>query len=85
MSVAYGYAHRKRREEWRARVERGEVACAYCGLMILPGERWDLSHDPFDRRRYIGPAHEAHNRNTALERRINGSGRGGFRWSSGSW
>jgi len=87
VSRLYGHAHRRLREEWRPRVERGEVCCCYgnCGLIILPGEPWDLAHDPFDSRRWMGPAHARCNRNSVLERRIHGSGSGGYRWSSDRW
>jgi hypothetical protein len=65
----YGYEHRKLRERWRPRVERGDVACSRCGLPIEPGAAWDLAHDPADRSRWIGPQHAACNRNTVAERR----------------
>jgi hypothetical protein len=83
MSAAkYGYAHRKLREQWRIRVERGQVACAYCGRMIAPGDDWHLAHDPADATRYIGAAHARCNCNTTLEKRLHGRVRGGFRWRS---
>jgi hypothetical protein len=87
MSARYGYKHRQLREKWRHRVDRGVVACCHprCGLPILPGEEWDLAHDPADSGRHIGPQHAACNRNTTLEKRLNGSRKGGFRWRSPEW
>lgn len=87
MSAArYGYEHRRLREQWRPRVERGEVACACgCGRMIPPGAAWDLGHDPMDKRRYLGPMLAACNRNTALERRLHGRRRRGFHYRSPAW
>lgn len=88
MSARYGHAHRVLRERWRPRVERGEVACClpWCGgVMILPGEPWDLAHDPLDATRTLGPAHAGCNRNTAVERRVQGRGRRGFHWRSPAW
>ena len=83
----YGYAHRALRERWRKRVERGGVFCTHprCGLEILPGEPWDLAHDPADRSRWIGCQHARCNRNTSLERRLRGSGSRGFRYRSPAW
>ena len=83
----YGYAHVKLREQWRARVEAGVVRCAHpqCGRMILPGEAWDLGHDPADRSRHVGPMHARCNRNTAVERRLHGRVKRGFRWRSPEW
>jgi hypothetical protein len=88
----YGYEHRKLRESWRPRVEAGQVACSLCGLMIEPGQEFDLAHDPMDSRRYLGPAHArarhcltGGNRNTALEKRLHGRRRKGFHWRSELW
>jgi len=69
----YGYGHQRLRKSWAPRVERGEVACACgCGWPILPGQAWDLGHDPHDPtgQRYLGPMLAAHNRNTTTERRL---------------
>jgi len=92
MSARYGYAHRALRERWRPRVERGEVACSLCGRMIERGAPWDLAHDPMDRTRYLGPAHArarhcltGGNRNTTLEKKLQGLGRRGFHWRSSAW
>jgi hypothetical protein len=89
-AARYGYAHRKLREAWRPRVERGEVPCSCgCGWPILPGEAWDLGHDPMDAAmggdRYLGPMLAAHNRNTAREKKLRGRRRGGFRWRNPAW
>jgi hypothetical protein len=87
MSTRYGYEHRRLRERWRPRVERGEVACCLprCGLPIQPGEPWDLAHDPMDPTRWLGPAHARCNRNTALERKLHGRRRRGFHYRSPAW
>jgi hypothetical protein len=84
MSARYGHAHRKLRARWVPRVERGEVACCLCGVMILPGP-FDLAHDPMDAGRWLGPAHEKCNRDTRLEKRLQGRGRRGFHWRSTAW
>jgi hypothetical protein len=81
----YGYAHRQLRERWRPRVERGEVACCLCRLAIQPGEGWDLSHDPMDGTRWLGPSHARCNRNTSREKRLRGWRRGGFHYRSAAW
>lgn len=81
----YGYEHRRLREQWRPRVERGEVACACgCGWRIEPGQAWDLGHDRADPSRYAGPMLASHNRNTTVERRLRGRLRG-FHWRSPAW
>lgn len=60
----YDRDHQRRREEWRAYVEAGMVACWRCGKPIHPREPWDLGHDDFDRSKYKGPEHRACNRAT---------------------
>jgi hypothetical protein len=83
----YGYEHRVLRESWRPRVEGGQAVCSHprCGLPIVPGEAWDLAHDPADPRRYVGAQHARCNRNTSLEKRLHGRARRGFRWRSPAW
>ena len=65
----YGREHRKLRDEWKPRVEAGEVHCARpgCGKLIEPGSAWDLGHNPD--RSYRGPEHRTCNRATRGERR----------------
>lgn len=58
----YGAAHRRLRERWAKRVERGGVQCTRCWLPIVPGTPWDLGHDDYDRSRYTGPEHARCNR-----------------------
>jgi len=83
----YGYPHQALRKRWAARVKRGGVFCCHprCGFEILPGEPWDLGHDPVDRSRWLGPMHRKCNRNTTLERRLHGVGLRVFRYRSPSW
>ena len=61
----YGPAHRMRRRMLSARVEAGLEYCARCGERILQGEPWDLGHDDYDRRLYLGPEHRRCNRSAA--------------------
>lgn len=74
MKSRYGTQHRHLRAREAKRVERGECFCAAprCkhpgGRYIVPGEEWDLGHHPFDPTVYLGPMHQACNRNTVLER-----------------
>lgn len=70
----YGPKHKRLRAREARRVDRGEAFCTapVCkhprGRYIRPGEPWDLGHHPFDRGVYLGPMHQACNRNTTLER-----------------
>lgn len=62
----YGAAHQALRRKWAPLVRAGGVACAKCGGLIQPGERWDLGHVPGSQRQaYRGPEHRACNRATA--------------------
>ena len=61
----YGPSHRMRRRMLSARVEAGLEYCARCGEPILQGEPWDLGHDDYDRRLYLGPEHRRCNRSAA--------------------
>jgi hypothetical protein len=83
--VSYGHGHRALRERWRPRVESESAFCWYCGGLIVAGEPWDLSHDPVDPSRYVGPAHAACNRDTRLEKRLRGSRGPGLMWSNPRW
>jgi hypothetical protein len=56
----YGAAHMRLRSNWKPKVERGQVDCARCGLLILPGTEWALDHTD-DRSGYLGPSHRACN------------------------
>jgi len=51
----YGPSHRMRRRMLSPRVEAGLEYCARCGERILQGEPWDIGHDDYDRRLYLGP------------------------------
>jgi hypothetical protein len=66
----YGTKHRALRARWARKVQAGGVSCAKCGFLIAPGDGWDLGHDPYDRRRYIGPEHQACNRDSRLEKSL---------------
>jgi len=71
----YGWRHIRTRERWKPLVERGEVCCARCGLLIEPGTPWDLGHvDGASDREYAGPEHASCNRRAG--------GRGGGRGSA---
>lgn len=64
----YGNTHKRLRERWAKQVERGQVCCARCGRLIVPGTPWDLDHTQ-DRGGYLGPSHARCNRATATRRR----------------
>jgi hypothetical protein len=65
----YGANHKRLRRLWEPRVASGDVACARCGRLIVPGSPWDLGHADFDRAAYTGPEHRRCNRATAGRRR----------------
>jgi hypothetical protein len=65
----YGPAHRSLRAEFAPVIARGDWPCARCGEPIDPGEPWDLDHDDFAPRLYLGPAHRRCNRAAANEGR----------------
>jgi hypothetical protein len=46
----YGANHKRLRRLWESRVALGDVACARCGRLIVPGSPWDLGHSDFDLR-----------------------------------
>lgn len=58
----YGAHHRKLRDQWKPKVETGQVKCARCQHPIRPGTQWDLGHDDNDRTQYRGPEHAHCNR-----------------------
>ena len=58
----YGGAHRALRKRLAPLVASGQMRCARCGGLILPGTRWDLGHADGDRTRYHGAEHAACNR-----------------------
>jgi len=64
----YGVVHQARRKALAPLVAAGEMLCARCGLVIEPGEPWDLDHSD-DRLTYLGPSHARCNRATAKPRR----------------
>jgi len=65
----YGWQHQKERARWARRVEKGDVVCARCRRLILPGQRWDLGHvDGTERTVYSGPEHAGCNRATATHK-----------------
>lgn len=67
-AAGYGAEHRRARAAWAPRVAAGHVVCARCGLLIAPGDPWDLGHDDADRSKYAGPEHRRCNRATAGRR-----------------
>jgi hypothetical protein len=68
-SRGYGVAHQRLRRRFALQVAAGGVSCARCGLLIEPGEPWDLGHDDDDRRFYSGPEHRRCNRSAPGLRR----------------
>lgn len=64
----YGYEHRQARAKWKPLVEAGQVNCSLCGERILPGQPWDLDHEP-GTNQYRGPACRACNRADGGRRR----------------
>jgi len=57
----YGGAHRALRKRLAPLVASGQMRCARCGGLILPGTPWDLGHTG-DRTGYHGAEHAACNR-----------------------
>ena len=55
--AGYGYEHQQERARWKPYVEAGGVSCWRCDQPIIPGTRWDLGHDDYDRTQYRGPEH----------------------------
>lgn len=64
----YGAAHQRLRRQLDPVVAAGGVACARCGLPIVPGTPWELDHTP-DRTSYLGPSHKSCNRRAKKRRR----------------
>lgn len=67
--LLYNRAHREDRKRWAPRVASGTVICSGsmgCGRLILPGEPWDLGHEPGGPSR---PQHARCNRATAGKRK----------------
>jgi hypothetical protein len=60
----YDREHDAERARWAPLVEAGGVDCARCGLLIGPGEPWDLGHTD-DRTAWTGPEHARCNRAAA--------------------
>jgi hypothetical protein len=59
----YGQQHRRLREEWEQRLDRGQVVvCCRCGRVITSSDRWDLDHHDSDRSKHLGPSHARCNR-----------------------
>jgi hypothetical protein len=57
----YGSAHQSLRKRLAPLVASGQVRCARCGKVILPGTPWDLGHTG-DRTGYHGAEHAGCNR-----------------------
>ena len=57
----YDQDHRRRRAMLAPAVSSGTVPCARCGILILPGQAWDLGHRD-DGPGYAGAEHRGCNR-----------------------
>lgn len=79
----YGAAHQKLRNEWKPRVERGEVPCARCGQLIEPGARWNLGHTD-DRTGWTGPEHPLCNQRASAKVAVQWT-RKQLAWNSRVW
>lgn len=55
-SNGYGRKHQNERKRWEPIVAAGNVRCARCRKLILPGMAWHLDHAP-GKRGYLGPSH----------------------------
>ena len=67
----YGSAHRALRKRLASLVASGQMRCARCGGVILPGTPFDLGHADGDRTRYHGLEHAVCNRGASrMGRRI---------------
>jgi len=67
----YGQEHKRLRERWKRIVDAGAAVCPRCGLLILPGEPWDLGHvDGSAKMLYQGAEHRRCNRATNRRRRL---------------
>jgi hypothetical protein len=68
----YGNSHQKLRKVWERQINKQPngptVLCARCLRPILPGQKWDLGHDDYDRSKYTGPEHRRCNRQTSKPR-----------------
>jgi hypothetical protein len=60
----YGREHQALRRQLQPLVLAGNVQCARCGELIVPGQPWDLGHADGDRSKYSGPEHQWCNRAT---------------------
>ncbi len=58
----YDASHDRLRRRWAPSVARGLVSCWRCGLLITPGQPWDIGHDDVDRSIVRGPEHARCNR-----------------------
>jgi hypothetical protein len=74
--IQYGTSHDKMRRYFQRIIDSGEIVmCANprCthpgGRQIIPGQAWDLGHEPGDPMRYRGPEHRRCNRATASQRK----------------
>lgn len=63
----YGWTHQKARRVVARLVAGYGVHCARCGVLIVPGEPWDLDHTD-DGAAYLGASHRACNRRAGQRR-----------------
>ena len=76
-ACGYGGAHRALRKRLAPLVASGQMRCARCGGIILPGTPFDLGHADGDRTRYHGLEHAACNRGARSGGRYRAGGSGG--------
>ena len=67
----YGAEHDRLRARWAPYVAAGQIPCARCHQLILPGDPWDLGHND-ERTAWTGPVHAVCNREAGGKRASHG-------------
>ncbi len=66
----YGSQHQQLRARLAPVVALGTTPCVRCGLLIRPGQAWDLGHvDGSGKREHAGPEHTSCNRSAGAKLR----------------